>query len=95
MTKENRKSVSDYRKRQADAGLRRVEVMVPKGDRVLIRRVAATLQDEDDRSRELRQVLRGYVLPPPDGGLKQLLTAAPLEGVDLERSLDDRRAIDL
>ena len=95
MAKENRESVSDYRERQKAAGLRRVELMVPMGDRVLIRRVAATLQENDERSREFRGLLQSYVLPPPDGGLKRLLTAAPLEGVSLDRKSDDGRSLDL
>lgn len=87
--KQNRESVSDYRQRQRAMGLRRVELMVPMGDRVLIRRVAAVLQDDTQAAQEIRQLLRASVLPPPDGGLKQLLTAAPLEGVSFERTTED------
>jgi hypothetical protein len=56
--------------------------------------VAAALTDPA-RAAETRALLRGRFAPPPARSLKALLEAAPLEGVELERSRDTGRIIDL
>jgi hypothetical protein len=75
-------------------GLVRVEVNVRKQDAPLVRRVAKALGDPV-RGKEARAILRRRFAPLPSENLKALLAAAPLEGVDLERSRDVGRKIDL
>jgi hypothetical protein len=75
-------------------GLVRVEVKVRKQDAALVRRVAKVLGDPI-RAKEVRAMLRLRFAPPPSQDLKALLAAAPLEGVDLERSRGVGRKIDL
>jgi hypothetical protein len=87
-------SLSRHRRRLKKDGFVRVEVNVRKEDAVLVRRVASALGDPI-RGREARAILRQRFAPLPVGDLKALLAAAPLEGVDLERSRDVGRKIDL
>jgi hypothetical protein len=75
-------------------GIVRVEVQVRKKDAALVRRVAQALTDPG-REEEIRRVLRRRVGDSRAKGLKALLAAAPLEGIDLERSRETGRAIDL
>ena len=63
-------------------------------DAPLVRAVAAALADPA-RAAEARALLRGRFAPAPAGSLKGLLASAPLDGVDLERSRDAGRSIDL
>jgi hypothetical protein len=56
--------------------------------------VAAALADPG-RAAEARALLRGRFAPTPARSLKDLLAAAPLEGVDLDRSRDAGRAVEL
>mgnify|MGYP000846277701 CR=1 FL=1 len=87
MPKPQKSSVQIYRQRLKRKGLVRVEVQARKEDVALVRGVAAALADPA-REAEIRAVLREVVAPPAPGSLKALLAAAPLEGVDLERSHD-------
>ena len=63
-------------------------------DAPLVRAVAAALADPE-RAAEARALLRGRFAPAPARSLRDLLASAPLDGVDLERSPDTGRAIDL
>ena len=82
-----RKSLSAYRRRLKRRGIVRVEVHVRKDDAALVRGVAQALADPA-REAEARALLRERFLADKMRGLKTLLAAAPLEGIDLTRDHD-------
>ena len=67
---------------------------VRKGDAALMRDVAKALGDPE-REAEARALLRARFSTAPPAGLKTLLAAAPLEGIDLTREQDAGRDVDL
>ncbi len=78
--------VEGYRGRQQRRGLSRLEVQASEVDIPLLRQVAHVLWDNAEAASELRRVLsRALALGAPEGSLKRILEAAPLEGVDLSR----------
>jgi hypothetical protein len=81
-------TLAAHRRRQRSRGLQRVEVQVRVEDAALIRAVVAALADPV-RGEEARASLRDRFAPRP--GLKALLEAAPLDGIDLERPRDTGR----
>lgn len=87
-------TVTQWRKRRQRQGYVRVEVQVRKEDAALVREVASALGDPA-RQADTRALLRERILPPRAGGLKALLAAAPLEGIDLDRPRDLGREVDL
>jgi hypothetical protein len=87
-------SVKSYRQRMKRRGLVRVEVQVRREDAGLVRGVASALADPD-REAETRALLREKVSGGRPKGLKALLASAPLEGIEIERSRDTGRALDL
>lgn len=89
-----RSSVSKHRARKAREGLVRVEVTVRKEDARLMRQVAAALADPA-RQAAARALLHRRFVEPAGPSLKELLASAPLEGIDLERSKDVGRDVDL
>ncbi|MGZ9085991.1 MAG: hypothetical protein ACXW3R_10690 [Rhodoplanes sp.] len=82
-----KKSVSAYRRRLKRRGVVRVEVHVRKDDAALVRGVAEALSDPA-REAEARALLRERFGASKAKGLKALLAAAPLEGIDLTRERD-------
>jgi len=94
MSSRARSSLSKYRARKSRAGFVRVEVNVRKEDAGLVRQVAAALSDPA-RQAATRRILRQRVVEPAKVSLKALLASAPLEGIDLERSQDLGRDVDL
>lgn len=72
----------------------RVEVRLSKADAPLLRRVAGALSDPH-RAADARSLLREYFAGSGGKGLKALLAAAPLEGIDLKRFRDRGRKVDL
>ena len=72
----------------------RVEVNVRKEDANLVRRVASALSDPT-RQVEARVLLRQRFAEPSNVSLKALLASAPLDGIDLDRSRDLGRDVDL
>ena len=72
----------------------RLEVHVRKDDAALIRGVAKALADPG-RATEARTLLRERFSAVQAKGLKQLLAAAPLEGIDLSRERDLGRDVAL
>lgn len=94
MSKTQHKSVSSFRKRLKQQGMARLEVKVRKDDAALVRNVvrALTTPEQEQRARTL---LREHFGDGHIKGLKALLAAAPLEGIDLIRERDLGRAIDL
>jgi hypothetical protein len=86
--------VAKHRARMARRGFVRVEVKVRKEDASLVREVAAALGDPA-RQAAARALLRRRLVQPPKAGLKALLASAPLEGIELQRSTDLGRDIEL
>ena len=83
-----------HRQRLRSRGLQRLEVQVKGEDAPLVRAIAAALADPA-RVAETRALLRGRFSPHPTQSLKALLASAPLEEIDLERSRDTGRVVDL
>ena len=94
MPKARNNPLASYRRRMKRQGVVRVEVQVRKEDAALVRRVAGALIDPERRA-EARALLRQRFAEPRAKGLKALLAAAPLEGIDLERARDTGRTVDL
>lgn len=86
------KSLTAYRRRLKRRGVVRVEVHVSKTDAALIRGVAQALTDPT-REAAARSLLREQFGMAK--GLKSLLAAAPLEGIDLGRDRDLGRDVAL
>ena len=87
-------SLARHRARMERQGLVRVEVTVRKEDASLVRGVASALSDPS-RQAEARRLLRQRFVEPPKVSLKALLASAPLDGIELERSRDPGRDVDL
>ncbi len=79
--------VTAWRQRRQRQGFVRVEVQVRREDAGLVRDVASALGDPS-REAETRAILRERVSQVRAGGLKALLAAAPLDGIDLDRPRD-------
>ena len=94
MTGKAKSSLAKHRARRARQGLVRVEVSVRKEDATLVRRVASALSDPL-RQADARLLLRQRFVEPPKVSLKALLASAPLDGIDLDRSRDPGRDVDL
>jgi hypothetical protein len=94
MTNRAPSSVAKHRARKAREGLVRVEVNVRKEDASLVRQVAAALSDPA-RQVAARALLQRRFVEPAGPSLKALLASAPLEGIDLDRSQDVGRDVDL
>jgi len=87
MPSAQRKRLSAHRRRLKRRGVVRVEVQVRKQDASLVRGVADALSDPA-REAEARALLRERFGAAKAKGLKALLAAAPLEGIDLTRERD-------
>jgi hypothetical protein len=94
MTTTKRKALSTYRRRMKRQGVVRLEVHVRRDDAPLVRSVVKALSDPQ-RGSETRALLRERFGGGTATGLKALLAAAPLEGIDLTRERDTGRNIDL
>ena len=86
--------LASYRRRMKRQGVVRVEVQVRKEDAALVRSVASALTDPE-READARALLRQRFAEPRTKRLKALLAAAPLEGIDLERTRDTGRTVKL
>ncbi len=75
-------------------GMVRVEVQVRKEDAALVRSIAGALADPQ-RAAEARALLRQHFGETAANNLKALLAEAPLDGIDLDRSNDTGRDIEL
>jgi hypothetical protein len=78
----------------ASRGIVRVEVSVRREDASLVRGIAAALSDPLRRA-EARILLGQHFAEPAKTDLKALLASAPLDGIDLDRSRDPGREVDL
>jgi hypothetical protein len=94
MARKPKSSLATHRVRMERRGFVRVEVNVRKEDASLVRRVASALSDPSRQAEALR-LLRQRFVEPPKVSLKALLASAPLDGIDLDRSTDLGREIDL
>jgi hypothetical protein len=94
MTGRAKSPLAKHRTRMERLGFVRVEVTVRKEDATLVRRVASALSDPS-RQAEARMLLRQRFVGPPKVSLKALLASAPLDGIDLDRSHDRGREVDL
>jgi hypothetical protein len=94
MPSTRRKPLAAYRRRLKRRGVVRVEVQVRKSDAALVRDVVQALTDPA-REAETRAILRQHFGAPKAKGLKALLAAAPLEGIDLTRERDFGRRVPL
>lgn len=87
--------VAKHRSRQASSGRKRVEVVVPRQDIALIRRVAERLRAGPSAAAAVRSALATAVAPPTARTGKELvalLQSAPLDGATLEIRRDPRPA---
>jgi hypothetical protein len=87
-------ALESHRARRKRAGFVRVELRARKEDAALLKGVASALADPA-RQAQTRALLLNRVVAPKPSGLKALLEEAPLEGVDIERSRDSGRAVEL
>ena len=94
MSNTKRKTLSTYRRRLKRQGVVRLEVHVRKDDAPLVRGLVKALGDPE-REAEAHALLRERFGAPKPTGLKALLAAAPLEGIDLTRERDIGRDIEL
>ena len=94
MSRKPKSSLATHRAQMQRRGFVRVEVNVRKEDASLVRRVASALSDPS-RQAEARRLLRQRFGEPPKVSLKALLASAPLDGIDLDRSPDPGREVDL
>lgn len=93
MSEKHETPLTRYRRRIQRQGIVRVELSLHKEDAPLVRDVARALNDPRRRE-EARRVLRRRFANSPAKGLKALLVAAPLDGIDIERSRDTGRTVD-
>ena len=94
MDKVHRKAVNIFRKRLKQRGMARLEVKVRKGDAALVRNVVKALANPE-QERTARALLREHFGSRQADGLKALLAAAPLEGINFSRERDFGREVDL
>ena len=94
MVKAQHKAVNSFRKRLKHRGMARLEVNVRKDDVTLVRNVVRALASPD-QEQSARALLREHFGSGQAAGLKSLLAAAPLEGIDLSRRRDLGRDVDL
>ncbi len=94
MKSQPKNPVAAHRERLKRDGIVRLEVKVGKNDVTLMRRIADVLADPQ-QAPEARSILRKHFTGPAPTGLKALLVAAPLEGIELDRIVDTGRPVDL
>lgn len=94
MPRTQNKALATYRRKLKRQGIIRIELLVREEDAGLVRSVAHALADPA-RQTQARALLRERFGGSPHGGLKALLAAAPLDGIDLSRDRDGGRNVDL
>jgi len=92
--KNRNQALTAYRRRMNRRGVVRLEVHVRKADAVLVRGVVEASPIRIGEA-EARAVLRERFARGTAKGLKALLAAAPLEGIELSRARDLGRDVDL
>lgn len=94
MTAARKDALTRHRNSLKKQGRVRLEVQVRADDAPLVKGIANALNDPD-RERETRALLLECVGPDRAKGLKALLAAAPLEGIELGLDRDGDRKVDL
>jgi hypothetical protein len=95
MNTSQQRAIEDYRKRLKERGLVRLEIQVLEPDAPLIRQITKVLRGDPLHAAKIRTQLHQIVGTEQKHGLKVLLASAPLEGIDLSRSQDRGRDVDL
>ena len=94
-----RRATDRYRRRLAERGLARFEVLGRDADRELIRSLAKRLAEDGPQADRLRTVVRHGVAdePPRRGGILEALRRSPLVGEDVvpPRPFDPGREVDV
>lgn len=94
MPKSRISPLTSYRTRMKRKGMVRVEVQVGKKDASLVRKLASALTD-DAHAPSVRSLLQQHFSKAERPRLKDLLAAAPLEGIELIRDPDFGRDVEL
>jgi len=94
MPKTSTNAVANHRRQMKRQSFVRLEIRVRKEDAPLVRRVVSALADPVQAA-EARTLLRECLSPLRAKGLKALLAAAPLAGIDLSRARDKGRTVQL
>jgi hypothetical protein len=91
------KAVARYRQHAQQRGVARLEVQVPRQDAEPMRLLAALLRGHDpDLAEQTRKRLKALVSETGNSrSLKELLVAAPLEGLTFDRVRDTGRPVEL
>jgi len=96
MSSAQKKAVERHRKRQKQEGIIRMEINIPESDRELLRKAAENLRAGGVLAEQTRTALSAIINPYEGMGLKQLIeNAPPLDMLDLERSTETGRDIEL
>jgi hypothetical protein len=95
MSTTQRKAVARHRSRLRRQGMVRLEVQASRGDADLIRRIARALRGDPAAVPTVRARLRQALGKEDVSGLKDLLAAAPLDGIDVARSRTPARHVEL
>jgi len=90
-----RRAVKRHRRRLRRRGLVRLEIQVPAEDAGLVRQLAGALRGKPEAAPLLRARVRDALAAEERRGLKALLAAAPLDGIDLVRPPDLPREVSL
>jgi hypothetical protein len=91
LPKTRKSPLASHRCRMKRQGVVRVEVQVRKEDAAVVRSMAGALTDPE-RAPEARAFVRQLLAALDSKGLRALLTAAPLDGIELGRPRDVGRA---
>jgi hypothetical protein len=94
LVKAQRNAMNNFRKRLKHQGMARLEVHVRKNDAPLVRNLVQALSSPE-QEQATRALLREHFGSSQAVGLKDLLAAAPLTGINLGRVRDLGRDIDL
>jgi hypothetical protein len=94
LVRAQRTAVTSFRKRLKQQGMARLEVNVRKADATLVRNVVRALVNPQ-QEQAARTLLREHFGSRQVDGLKALLAAAPLEGINLSRERDFGRDVNL
>jgi hypothetical protein len=94
-----KRALKNYRKRLAERGVGRFEVLGLEVDRELIRSLAKRLSDNTPESADIRAAVSRTLgrQPAPRGGILKALRRSPLvgAGLDLKRPVAASRRVDL
>jgi hypothetical protein len=98
-TTPQKRALNRYRKRLAQRGMARFEVLGLNADRKLIRSLAKRLADDDSDSARIRETVRLTISGDESktGGILDALRRSPLVGADLnlKRPMTSGRRIEL